>query len=202
MPPFRVDNATIPSRWVSDYQLDGRPQDRTFVALVHFGPGFSADHIEVCAAATYGVLLQGEKHWELRRGDDTEVIRIVQHRGDTVYVPPGWVHNVTTVSDGAIIIGETKVVAGSARGLTRVATALHSTLRDPQRTPVQEAEDLCALLGVSITAKKRRRGGTGASAPAFQALEEAAARTAGGSRARQKDGRRKRKKLFGRKARG
>ncbi|KAJ0397774.1 hypothetical protein ATCC90586_005610 [Pythium insidiosum] len=92
--------------------LDGRPQDRTFVAMVHFGPGFPADHIEVCAAATYGMLLQGEKHWELRRGDDTEVVRIVRHRGDTVYVPPGWVHNVTTVSDGAIIVGQTKVVTG------------------------------------------------------------------------------------------
>ncbi|GLD98309.1 hypothetical protein PINS_up007006 [Pythium insidiosum] len=168
--PGRVDNARIPSRWVQRYMLQGRKTQRAFDALVHFGPGFTDDHFETCAAATYGVLLVGEKRWTFRASGGTS-LTCTQHAGDTIYVPPGWIHQMETVSNGAIIIGETHIVPASARAFLTRARDIFRRLVDPSALrPVDEAQRLCDHFGIVVSAREQERDGHGLNAPVFRAL--------------------------------
>ncbi|KAJ0398476.1 hypothetical protein ATCC90586_003379 [Pythium insidiosum] len=192
---YRIDNARIPTSWVIDYQLEYPKARSAFVALVHFGPGFTPDHFETCAAATYGVLLHGEKHWKFR-GLRGETMECTQHAGDTVYVPAGWVHNVKTESNGAIIVGETRITKGSAQAFITRVREMYSTLRDSAVPPLEEAAKLCSHLGISISKKAQDKGGSGLNAPVLRALRSYIAQQRGGSKGYDKHGNRRKRRVL------
>jgi hypothetical protein len=124
--PFVVFNVPIASSWIRCYKLAPNARNlglRRFVGIVHFGTGLvTQTHIEESAAATYGCLLSGRKEWEFfEKGKKEPVERYIQEQGETLYLPAGCMHRVKTLSNGAILIGETKITDASA-----AAFALHA----------------------------------------------------------------------------
>jgi quercetin dioxygenase-like cupin family protein len=163
-----VANARIPSRWIENYQLQvtgsskARLNRHEFVALVHFGPGhYTPPHTEVAAAATYGCLLQGAKKWTFYKGEKT-IGTIEQTSGQTVYIPPGIPHSVETTSNGAVLIGESKIVKGSICAHVRNASYLQhevNTIDGIPTNPELEAKRICEGFNLSISKRLQTRAG-------------------------------------------
>jgi len=198
---YRVSDAPIPSSWIRKYRLaDGDMSNiaaRAFTALVQFGSDHNTDaHIEECAAATYGYLVEGEKVWEFLEGGSV-VASFTQMAGDTLYLPPGCIHRVQTTSNGAILIGETYIVSGSIQAFARRAAALQQGRIGGQvYNPDPEAQKICESLMVAVSARLGKRTNTWYGSAATKAVCVAAAQEAGGSLRLDALGRRKRKRCY------
>jgi len=198
--PFRVTNVQIPSSWVTDYKLHADKAQQTFVGLIHFGPNhFSAAHFEECAAATYGCLLEGSKTWEFVRSGHV-IATVQQQAGETIYVPPGLAHQVTTTSNGAILIGETEIVWGSVRAFTQnMASLQHGEYGGVHIDPEPEAQQICDSQDIHISKRQQRRAGTrgasGCSGPASTTLARLDAIGAGGTNVKDAGGKKRRRRI-------
>lgn len=193
-----VSNAPIPSHWICDYKMTvrGHLKKHSFAALIHFGPGHvTEDHIEESAAATYGCLIEGQKEWEFRQSNRA-TMKCIQYQGDTVYIPPGFIHWVKTTSNGAIIIGETEVTEASVLAFAKNATKLVHGLGGFKHNPEPEARHLCDVNNIPISGRLEERRGTWYAGAATQALLAHAAAQVGGTERRDKLGKKRRRRVF------
>lgn len=95
-----------------------------FKPLVQFGSDrVVLPHFEVSATATYGCLLKGEKHWNVY-SEGKVLDTVVQKEGNIVYLLPGCVHEVTTISKSGILVGETDFIKASVFGFAQQAANL------------------------------------------------------------------------------
>lgn len=193
---FKISNVQLPSAWFTEYTLRHTSVlSRSFVALVHFGPGSTDMHIEFCAAATYGCLLDGQKTWTFNLGAH-QVATVNQSAGDTVYVPPGYAHSVETTSAGAILVGEIAIVPACLGALVKNMAALqHGVFGGIAIDPEPEAQRLCSYFGVTISNRLLQQGGKWLSSPACWALARHYAVEQGGTDRKDCAGRKKRKRM-------
>ena len=193
---FVVSNVAIPSRWVKEYRMGARGErlsSHHFDAIVHFGL-WSRDRLPTLKSVLQprmGALSKGIScgRFRCKRG---EIFRCVQHAGDTVYIPPGWVHRVTTQSNGSVLIGETKITRASIAGFVGNASKM-VTNGVSREYPEPEAAKLCEQFKIQVGSSRRTSWYGG---PAMSALRAVVAQESGGSVWRDAGGKRRRKRFF------
>ncbi|ETI30701.1 hypothetical protein F443_22216 [Phytophthora nicotianae P1569] len=192
---FCISNTPIPSDWIGVYRLCGDPRQKFFMGLVQFGEGHTTGyHIEECAAATYGCLLEGEKEWFFRLKDGS-TISCKQNKGDTVYVPPGFYHRVITLSNGAILVGETTILPTSIDAFASNISPLYNGIDGTRHNVEKEADRLCKEFDIVLSKTELHKGGTWYG-PATRTILARHPRSSGGSKSRDKAGKKRRKAVF------
>lgn len=62
-------------------------------------------HIDGACNGGFLTLILGEKYWEFKKPGTMEYFSTTQSTGETVFIPPGWIHQVTTLSSLSVGYG-------------------------------------------------------------------------------------------------